>query len=235
MEQEEANDTGLDLAAIGGRVKQMISLSGGDGTVFAAEAGVAYSTMRSYLSGSRAPSAEFLTAVYKTHGFLPSWVLTGDEPARMSDLLIKKSDLEDNFVSIPLLPVQVSAGHGVLNEPAAEYRVSSGLCFSRQWLAMRGLSPTQLKVIEVRGSSMDGVLSHGDRVLVDMGDTKPRSGFVYVLRQDDELLVKYCQLLPGGMLRVSSANTEYAAYDVDLEKNPNVAVVGRVVASMHEW
>lgn len=82
---------------------------------------------------------------------------------------------------------------------------------------------------------MDGVLSHGDRVLVDLNDTRPQSGFVYVLRQGDELLVKYCQLLPDGVLRVSSANKQFESYDVDLNRNPGIAIVGRVVASMHEW
>lgn len=214
----------------------MISESGDDGTVFAERVSVPYSTMRSYLSGGRAPSPEFLTGAYRAYGYLPSWVLTGDEPKRLADLKQGTAELGDDFVSIPLLPVHVSAGHGVVNEPTAEYRVpATGLCFSRRWLAGRKLSPNNLRVIEVRGSSMDGVLAHGDRVLIDLNDTRPQSGFVYVLRQDDELLVKYCQLLPGGLLRVSSANTQYAPYDVDLERNTNVVIVGRVVASMHEW
>ena len=32
-----------------------------------------------------------------------------------------------------------------------------------------------------------------------------------------------------------AANLTYSAYDMDLSKAPDVTVVGRVVASMHEW
>lgn len=223
----------LDLAAIGDRVKSMISACKLDGTDFAASVGVPYSTMRSYLSGTRAPSAEFLSAAFRVHGFLPSWLLTGDEPRRRDEIAAPHS-AGSEFVSISLLPIQVSAGNGAVNEPLAEYSVP-GLCFSRAWLSSRRLNPQSLRVVEVRGSSMEGVLSHGDLVLIDLSDTRPRSGFVYVLRQADELLVKFCQLLPGGVLRVSSANQQYASYDVQLSETSDVQIVGRVVASMHEW
>lgn len=141
----------------------------------------------------------------------------------------------DDFVQIPLLSnVRASAGNGTVNEPAGEYNVQ-GLAFSRAWIARRGLNPQRLKVIEVKGRSMEPVLSDGDRVLIDMADTHPKSGYVYVLRQADELLVKHCQLLPGGVLRVSSANAQYAPYDIVLHEAVDVEIIGRVVASMHEW
>jgi phage repressor protein C with HTH and peptisase S24 domain len=176
----------------------------------------------------------------RTYGVSPAWLLTGDLPMHVGPVIQPAGGadavpaLDVNFVVIPLLPVQASAGNGTVNEPEGNY-VVGGLCFSRDWLTSRRLSPRDLRVIIVRGASMDGVLSDGDRVLINMADTSPRSGFVYVIRQGDELLVKYCQLLPGGLLRVSSANPTYAPYDVDLAKTPDVQIVGRVVASMHEW
>jgi phage repressor protein C with HTH and peptisase S24 domain len=232
MDQPEPDSTGLDLVAIAGRCRQMLSELGVHATVFAQEVGIPYSTFRAYLSAGRPPSPEFLAGVYRKHGYLPSWLLTGDQPAKKGQL--SHDATADAFIVIPLLPITASAGNGTVNEELGEYNVA-GLSFSRDWINQRRLKPANLRVIVVRGSSMDGVLSHGDRVLIDLSDTKPQSGFVYVLRQGDELLVKYCQLLPDGVLRVSSANQQFAAYDVDLAKNPGVAIVGRVVASMHEW
>lgn len=55
------------------------------------------------------------------------------------------------------------------------------------------------------------------------------------MRQGEELLIKYCQLLPDGVLRVTSANPAFAVYDIDLSRTQNVELIGRVVASMHEW
>lgn len=234
MDPQESPSSQLDLDAIGSRIREMISASGVDGTEFALNIGVPYSTMRSYLSGNRAPSAEFLAGAFTVYSYMPSWLLTGIEPMKQGQEQSAKADLAEEFVAIPRLPIQVSAGYGAVNEPASEYKVT-GLCFSKGWLTRKGLSPAGLRVVEVKGRSMDGVLSDGDLVLIDMQDIRPRSGFVYVLRQGDELLVKYCQLLPGGVLRVSSANTQFASYDVVLHEASDVSIVGRVVASMHEW
>jgi len=192
--------------------------------------------MRAYITGSRPPSAEFLAGCFRAFTFMPSWLLTGDGPMRRdADASVQAgAATSGSYVVVPVLDVQASAGPGAVNEPAAEYQVG-GMCLSTKWLAARRLSATKLRVIQVRGSSMEGVLWNGDRVLIDKTDTQVRSGFVYVLRQGDELLVKYCQQLPGGVLRVSSANPAFVPYDVDLAKATDVAIVGRVVASMHEW
>jgi phage repressor protein C with HTH and peptisase S24 domain len=227
-------DTTADSQAMAERVRSVLLDSGLDGTVFATRLGVPYSTMRAYLSGARAPSIEFITAAWRHFGIDTTWLLTGEGAMRQQAAAAPGSHMAEAFISVPLLPVTASAGPGVVNEPAAHYQVP-GLAFSRDWITARRLAPQSLRVIEVRGASMEGVLSDGDKVLIDMSDTAPKSGFVYVLRQGDELLVKYCQLLPGGLLRVSSANPTYAPYDVDLAKTPDVQIVGRVVASMHEW
>lgn len=236
MDHPDTAPSQLDLAAIGARIREAISASGTDGTGFAERVGVPYSTMRSYLSGNRPPSAEFLAGSFTAYGVMPSWLLTGEAPMRRTEASTTTSEPDPmaEFIAIPRLPIQVSAGYGSVNEPPVDYP-HAGLCFSRGWLARRRLSPHGLRVVEVKGRSMDGVLADGDLVLIDMSDTKPRSGFVYVLRQGDELLVKYCQLLPGGVLRVSSANTQFAPYDVVLNESSDVEIVGRVVASMHEW
>lgn len=190
---------------------------------FGAAVGVSKTTQFNYEAGDRMPDARYLRRAAAL-GLDVLLVVTGT-----------KSDKDtDRYVRVPVLQVHASAGSGSLNEDAAAYE-AGGLCFSKDWLAVRQLSPARLTVITVRGSSMEGVLSDGDQVLIDQQDLKPRSGFVYVLRQGDELLVKYCQMLPGGVLRVTSANQSFAAYDVDLSSTPDVEIIGRVVASMHEW
>lgn len=141
---------------------------------------------------------------------------------------------DDSFVVVPRHAAAASAGPGAVNGHEAEAQVE-GLCFSRRWLNKRGLSPSNLRVIDVHGESMSGKLSDGDKVLIDLGQTLPKSGYAYVLRQDDELLVKYCQLLPEGILRLSSENPNFPPYDINLAKSQDVSILGRVVASTHEW
>ena len=47
-------------------------------------------------------------------------------------------------------------------------------------------------------------------------------------------LVKYAQLLLG-IRRLSSENQTYKPYDIDLSKESGVLILGRMVASTHEW
>lgn len=199
-------------------------------TEFAEKVNVPYSTFRAYSTASRAPSAEVLAAMYRLFGFLPSWLLTGEGPRRTGEL--PAAVTAEEFVSIPRHHVAASAGPGAVN---GEDGTVNGLCFSRKWLNKKGLSPANLLVIDVVGDSMLGRLSEGDAVLIDKSQDTPKSGVAFVIRQGDELLVKYAQLLPNGILRLSSENQTYKPYDVDLAKESDVSILGRVVASTHEW
>jgi phage repressor protein C with HTH and peptisase S24 domain len=71
--------------------------------------------------------------------------------------------------------------------------------------------------------------------VVNTAETTPRSGIAFVLRQQGELLVKYVQVMADGILRVSSENSAYPPYDINLEKSPDVEIIGRVVCTNREW
>lgn len=75
---QDPAQTHADAAAMAERVRAVLLHSGLDGTVFAAELGVPYSTMRSYLSGVRPPSTEFVTAAWRHFGIDTTWLLTGE-------------------------------------------------------------------------------------------------------------------------------------------------------------
>jgi phage repressor protein C with HTH and peptisase S24 domain len=188
---------------------------------FADKVGVSKTAQFNYEVGERPVDAVYLQKAAEL-GMDTHFVLTGLRP-----------QAEDDFVVVPRFAIAASAGNGYLvSEPLEEL---PGLSFSRLWLGKRGLTSTTLRVVDVAGDSMADRLNDGDQVLMNVADTMPKSGRAYVLRQGEELLVKYCQLLPGGILRVSSENKAYPSYDVDLSKTYEVAILGRVVASMHEW
>lgn len=188
---------------------------------FADRVGVSKTAQFNYEVGERAVDAAYLQRAAE-FGLDPLYVVTGVRPVT-----------DDEFVVISRYAVSVSAGAGAVSEPHIEEM--AGLSFSRTWLARHGLAATNLRVVDVSGDSMAERLNDGDQVLMNVADTAPKSGRAYVLRQGEELLVKYCQLLPGGILRVSSENKAYPSYDVDLSKTYEVQILGRVVASMHEW
>lgn len=221
----KSKDDALDSTSlgIGERLRAERQRLGYAQADFGAAVGVSKTTQFNYEAGDRTPDARYLRKAASL-GLDLLHVVTGSPG----------DGAADRYIRIPPLQGHELGEQVRLNEDAAAYE-AGGLCFGKDWIAARKLSVPKLTVVTVRGSSMEGVLFDGDQVLVDQQDLKPRSGFVYVLRQGEELLVRYCQMLPGGILRVTSANPSFAAYDVPLAGAQDFEVVGRVVASLHEW
>ena len=74
------------------------------------------------------------------------------------------------------------------------------------------------------------MLNDGDTILINHGDTTPRDG-LYVLRLNENLLVKRLQLMPGGIVNVISANEAYPSFEINLNRmTDDLAIIGRV-----EW
>ncbi len=109
--------------------------------------------------------------------------------------------------------------------------------FSRRWLKNKGVSSGNLGVIDAIGNSMEPRLREGDFILVDRGGADPLiNAKMYVLRIGNELLVKNIQRLPGGRLEASSSNPDYKPFMLEPDyEGQDIAIVGRVVASMGEW
>lgn len=136
---------------------------------------------------------------------------------------------DDRFCYIPLYDVKASAGGGVVVD---REDVVDTLAFKKEWIRTQ-LNATQqdLYLIHVEGESMEPTLRPGDLILVDHREAEklPRDG-VYVVRMDDSLLVKRLQRLPGGQVRVTSDNTAYQPFMINLtQQNNEFDIVGRVV------
>ena len=130
-------------------------------------------------------------------------------------------------VQVPRLAVQASAGPGRIVDGET---VIGAYGFDAAWLRQVSRArPEDLSIITVSGDSMAPTLVDGDDVLVDRSDAgeRLRDG-VYVLRRDDQLMVKRLALAPtSGTLAISSDNPAYPSWrDCPLG---SVDVVGRVV------
>lgn len=183
------------------------------------------------------PKAEILKKIKELKGCSIDWLLTGEgEPfphatkggcAAVSDTLGNPVDTEE-FVFVPRYAVEAAAGHGRFVENETP---SFTMAFRRYWLeSYITRDVKQLSVISVKGDSMEGVLNDGDTILVNHSYTAPRDG-LYVLRINENLLVKRLQLMPGNIVRVISANEAYPAFEINLQdKTDDVSIIGRV-----EW
>lgn len=214
-------------------------------SVTAEKLGVSLVSIQNYENGTREPSATFVVNFAKMAGVSLEWLLLGEgqmlkqaasEVASAPDsdsghcacldTLGNPVDL-DEFVFIPRYNLKAAAGHGATTEGE---KPMFSMAFRRYWVEnyLRA-TPTDLSVISVKGDSMEGVLNDRDVILLNTSDTQASSG-LYVLRVDGDLVVKRVQRLPGGILRVISANEAYATFDVDLNNAPaDFGVIGRVV------
>ena len=192
------------------------------------------------------PKAETLIKIQEVTGCDLNWLLTGkglpfadkSRPENVGafpvsntgsgavDTLGNPVDLRE-FVFIPRYSVEAAAGHG---QAVNDEKPLFCMAFRRCWIENYVTRQTdKLSVIAVKGDSMEGILNHGDNILINHAKTKPRDG-LYVLRIGNDLFVKNIQRLPGRLL-VKSANPLYEPFEIDLTAdNSDIAIIGRV-----EW
>ncbi len=207
--------------------------------------GVSVVTIQNYENDQRDPSASFIVSFANKTGASLVWLLEGTGPAMKADTsaclemegsgtsscactdtLGNPVDLSE-FVFIPRYNLKAAAGHGAA--VAGESPMFS-MSFRRYWVEnYLRIDPKDLSVLSVKGDSMEGVLNNKDVILVNHADTAPTSG-LYVLRLDNDLIVKRVQKLPGSKLKILSANEVYEPFVIDMN-SPEVdfAVIGRVV------
>lgn len=128
-------------------------------------------------------------------------------------------------VAVPRLRLGASAGAGA----HAEKEEREGqIVFETKWLKKLGSSPRALSIIQVAGESMTPALGDGDDIMVDRGDAADRlRDGIYVIRMDDQLMVKRIAMRPAHRLSVLSDNPAHQSWqDIDPD---TVSIIGRVI------
>lgn len=135
----------------------------------------------------------------------------------------------DDYRWIPVLNVRVRGG---LGEAVQAENVIGFNAYRREWLAKKNLLEAQLSEVTVSGDSMHPELRAGDTVLVNHSENELQGGSIYVLRQGEDLIVKYLQKLPGNRIQVVSENgTAFPPFEIEPEafESGEYEIVGRVV------
>ena len=94
-----------------------------------------------------------------------------------------------DFVAIERVNLQVSAG---VTGFAIEHLNGNGppIFFRADWLKAEGLRADRLFALRVSGDSMEPSLWDGDLVVINVADSTPRDGVVFVLNYEGEVLIK---------------------------------------------
>ena len=220
---------------------RLSSILGRQGDADLAEGlGVQRTTVSSWKTRGKIPYEECWQVAQKT-GASMDWLLSGVGPRHREQNLVASENgdvsqqfgLPEGVVGIPLMDVLVAAGDGAVVDGE---NVSDLIYFDESWLWQTyRLHPKNLRILPVVGNSMEPTLRSGEMVLVNLIDDismRPADG-IYVIRLDGGVMVKQLQNLPGDQIKVSSENTAYDPFMVNLrEEEQDFAIIGRVMITM---
>ena len=136
----------------------------------------------------------------------------------------------DTRISLPFYEISASAGGGALVEVEEQANLIS---FEPEWLNKEiGVNPNDVFLMLVDGDSMYPTLKNGAMIMVNKHFNGLSDG-VYVMRHEQNLLVKRLQMLPNGIIKVKSDNALYEPWEINKENldGTDIEIIGRVVWS----
>ena len=180
---------------------------------------------------SKAPFLAIATLALET-GIDPLWLAFGDCAMQKNNGYelknVQKNEKNENLetVFLPVLNVQASAGHGVLNHDVEEI---SRLPFSRSYLRSFGVSPDYVHCIHARGDSMSPTIADKGLVLVNSNAQDITGGGIFSLTINGEAFIKRIQKRFDGSIILISDNKEHYPEEIltttDME---NIKIEGKV-------
>lgn len=219
-----------EFEKLGERIKYCASKLGGYDSLFA-KTGIPVRTLNNYSAGINDIKSAALVSISKAANVNIEWLATGNgEPQKtygFSDNP-QESFHHDPMARIPIMNVTASAGGGsvVTTEDTDGY-----LAFEPSWLHRMGLNRAELFTMPTMGESMEPTIKAGEYVLCSSAEHHTKIGDgIYVIRLEGNVLVKRLQVLPGGILEVSSDNSQfYKPFRLDMKAETDFIILGRVI------
>lgn len=183
--------------------------------------GVNPNTISQYKTGERTPPMDRLEDLVQALG------------VSLPEFFACKDDSRPDIVFIERLKARPMAGPGGLE---TDGEAEGYYSFHSSFISRKRGTAESMKIFEVTGDSMTPTLIDGDLIMINLTDKDVRSGYIYLLRMEEELMVKRLENRPGGVLLIRSDNPDYD--DVPINKNDpslDVEVFGRMVWSCREY
>ena len=111
-----------------------------------------------------------------------------------------------------------------------EKKASKKFYFRKEWVkAELGVSPSDLRIIQVVGDSMEPTFCHKDTVLVDLSNKTPSPSGIFALIESLGVVIKRIECVMRDktpVLKVHSDNPRYTSYEHSLDE---ANILGRIV------
>ena len=145
---------------------------------------------------------------------------------RHYEIILQDINLPEECITLTYRPeVYLSAGYGVevLDEHQETIMIDSRLLAKESG---RKLNYSMCEVVMISGNSMSPEYRHGDRVIIDKGDTELADGHIFAFRYQGQCYVKEINLL-GNRIKCISLNKEYDPFYIN--ENEDFLVFGRII------
>lgn len=173
----------------------------------------------------------------------PKYLLTGKGHPQKATVVVQvggvqgmddDSDYDDKTgVTFPVYDMDVSAGPGRMIAEFQETRKK--LYFHRSWMKEKGAKEADLKIVKVRGDSMQPTLHDDDDIVINLALTRIRDGKVFAVAYAGEARVKRLYQMAGPKLRVVSDNPDKVRYPDEIiegEALNDILIIGQVMHKM---
>lgn len=208
----------------------MATLKGGMKDVdFARKTGVSGPTLKRYEDGSL-PSIAIASKIADAYSVSLDWLCGRTDEMLPADIMqLRNSDKpnQSDFIALPFLDVEASAGLGAA-VPTHE-GMQSVVSFERAFLRSMGAMPDHCKIITARGDSMTPTIPDGSLVVIDHSQRDVVNGWISVVNVCGDLLVKRVRRRLDGTVELVSDNPIYPVEAVGADRADQLIVIGRVV------
>ncbi len=200
-------------------LRHWLKSSGKTQAAFAAAIGISQNYLSEILSGKRGVSSAKLLHICERLGLEPS------------EFYACKAPDAPDFTLVPLVSARPRAGFGG-HETEGSYK--DWFSFQSSWLRRKG-NPQAMRLFCLDGDSMEPTLLSGDMVMIDQSQTRVSTGRIYLVRINDELMLKRLESRPDRTL-LKSDNPAYSAIEVRREdESADIEIFGRMVWSCREY
>lgn len=187
---------------------------------------VSQGSIAHWLSGRRKPDTAIISSLMKAVG-VDSIILKSDGSASTCSAPVKK---ENDYFTVDVLDIYASAGMGTVNMDVVEVVRSIQYNNEQATNLFGGRSQNHLKIINIKGDSMQGVFESGDLAFIDTSVKNFEGDGIYVFVYDRCLFVKRLQMTRENLL-VISENKSYKVWKIPKSELDQVFIQGKVLLS----
>lgn len=183
------------------------------------------------LTSGKAKATKKILELSRVLGVRPEWLSDGREPMRNDGQRPepKETEFESDFYRVEVLDVQASAGHGALLSNDVVETIRAIEYTTEQGRALFGGRPaTAIKMITVRGDSMEGTINPGDEIFVDMSINEFDGDGIYIFVFGRTLHVKRLQMRKNDLVVISD-NPLYKEWMIEEADEDQFYVIAKVL------